>query len=308
MSRTSNLFVLIAAAMPLALTACTSSDVIDDLAGEEGDGDAAGKADGGPDTFDYYTIRRDMRRCVAPACGGYWVAKVNKEDTKCAVGGKAAECYVAELDLAALGGNVEGTLAQAEAGTALLRGSLVKKTYPLGTFGNFVLEEAWVAGTANGNTDGIFVKVEQTGVRCIAAPCEDKAEYKLNSVRDAMIADLDFEPSGANEDEISKAFESMLGTGLIVVGDRYYTRIDGRSGKSRTVNQFYTRVPSGAVEAECHPTGCSGQICSDQDVITTCEYRDEYACYETATCERQPEGNCGWTPTEELEQCLASGN
>lgn len=54
----------------------------------------------------------------------------------------------------------------------------------------------------------------------------------------------------------------------------------------------------------CHPSGCSGQICSDQDVITDCMYRPEYACYKSATCERQADGKCGWTMTVELRACL----
>lgn len=56
----------------------------------------------------------------------------------------------------------------------------------------------------------------------------------------------------------------------------------------------------------CVRTGCSGQICADSDVITTCEYRPEYACYESATCERQADGRCGWTETPELAACLDS--
>lgn len=38
--------------------------------------------------------------------------------------------------------------------------------------------------------------------------------------------------------------------------------------------------------------------------ISTCEWREEYACYRTAICERQVGGNCGWTSTPELTQCL----
>lgn len=58
--------------------------------------------------------------------------------------------------------------------------------------------------------------------------------------------------------------------------------------------------------AECFVGGCSGQICSDNpDVVTTCEWREEYGCYKNATCERQANGECGWTETEELSQCLA---
>ncbi|PJE50490.1 MAG: hypothetical protein COV29_03725 [Candidatus Yanofskybacteria bacterium CG10_big_fil_rev_8_21_14_0_10_36_16] len=54
----------------------------------------------------------------------------------------------------------------------------------------------------------------------------------------------------------------------------------------------------------CIVTGCSGQVCADEEMITTCEYLPEYACYKTATCERQSNGECEWTMTEELTECL----
>ena len=56
----------------------------------------------------------------------------------------------------------------------------------------------------------------------------------------------------------------------------------------------------------CVVSGCSRQVCSEQQMMTTCEWRDEYACYRTARCERQADGKCGWTPTDELKRCLAS--
>lgn len=56
----------------------------------------------------------------------------------------------------------------------------------------------------------------------------------------------------------------------------------------------------------CKVAGCSGQLCVEQedDGISTCEYREEYACYKTATCERQTNGQCGWTQTAALRRCL----
>ena len=58
----------------------------------------------------------------------------------------------------------------------------------------------------------------------------------------------------------------------------------------------------------CVRAGCSQQLCVDageaSDIVTTCEYRAEYACYEAARCERQASGECGWTETTELRQCL----
>lgn len=58
---------------------------------------------------------------------------------------------------------------------------------------------------------------------------------------------------------------------------------------------------------ECKIAGCSGQLCvgtDSPDIITTCEYRPEYACYKTARCEKQPTGQCSWTQTSELVKCI----
>jgi len=65
--------------------------------------------------------------------------------------------------------------------------------------------------------------------------------------------------------------------------------------------------PEAPAPKACVVTGCSGQICADSDRITTCEYRAEYACYKSATCERGVDGACGWRQTTELKTCLAGG-
>jgi eight-cysteine-cluster-containing protein len=60
-------------------------------------------------------------------------------------------------------------------------------------------------------------------------------------------------------------------------------------------------------EEPCFKTGCSGQICADEHIATTCEWREEYACYQNAICERQADGKCGFRPTKELTSCLSGG-
>ena len=65
----------------------------------------------------------------------------------------------------------------------------------------------------------------------------------------------------------------------------------------------------GSTSRECVIAGCSGQLCieagSDSPAMSTCEWREEYACYQQyGTCERQKFGECGWTMTPELSQCL----
>ncbi len=59
-------------------------------------------------------------------------------------------------------------------------------------------------------------------------------------------------------------------------------------------------------QAACRKTGCSGHVCADSDMITTCEFRPEYACYRSATCERGADGQCGFRKTPALTSCLAS--
>lgn len=58
----------------------------------------------------------------------------------------------------------------------------------------------------------------------------------------------------------------------------------------------------------CAVGGCSGQLCydaSEGEMMSTCEWREAYACYhEFGVCERQGGGKCGWTQTEGLTQCL----
>jgi eight-cysteine-cluster-containing protein len=59
-------------------------------------------------------------------------------------------------------------------------------------------------------------------------------------------------------------------------------------------------------DADCGRTGCSGQICAAQSVITTCEFREEFACFQdpaVTTCGCSA-GRCGFTPTPELDACL----
>lgn len=79
-----------------------------------------------------------------------------------------------------------------------------------------------------------------------------------------------------------------------------------RGDDARLTFEVKKRVtPPNVDMGRCYIGGCSSQICSDNpDVISTCEFRAEYACYAGARCERQKSGECGWTETAELKACL----
>lgn len=79
-------------------------------------------------------------------------------------------------------------------------------------------------------------------------------------------------------------------------------------GQGIAVGESNPSMPTPIVTGGCMVGGCSSQLCvdiKDEDgAVTTCEYREEYACYQTASCERQTSGQCGWTESKELNSCL----
>jgi hypothetical protein len=314
---------LLKAAMPLIsmslLAACATTEV-DELAGETPEDEALdGKADtGAPEgVYTYFSIKSDVRRCAFPYCGGYHLSRVNRSTTVCHDRTKAESCYTPELDWSESGLSPETqyklttAAAQGSLGstvTALVRGRFAPTgTDKLGAeLGRFIVTEAWL-NLSGAETDGVFVKLHDNGLRCIAAPCPSTGEKGLNTSRGANIADVDFSPSGLADEQIGEVTHEMFEpSGLIIAGNRFNYEIGGRSGKGRTATAVFTRLED-APAGECVVGGCSGQICSDQEgVISTCEWRPEYACYQQATCERQPTGECGWTPTPELQACLGN--
>ena len=154
----------------------------------------------------------------------------------------------------------------------------------------------------------MFVRVKDAGVRCISSPCESLLEKGLNTSRSAGIAGLDYAQAGLSEDQLSAVDGAMFDpSGVIVAGSRYTIRENGRTARGRTATVVYRRLADAAPAADCFVGGCSGQLCSeDEGAISTCEWREEYACYQSATCERQANGSCGWTATAELNACLGN--
>jgi hypothetical protein len=303
--------ILMGISISLMAGACATEPTIEDeLAGEsEADGAGDGKADV-VNTYGYLHIRPDYRKCAAPMCGGYFVSRVNRSSTQCADGSYADACYVADADFDGLGLNnqqLDRLLTAVGANAALVRGFLDEAVFPGGgdrTFGTLSVTEAWVAGTTN-DAEGPYLHAEFTPLACITFPCPSIRERKLNSDLSAMIADLDFTQMGATDAEMTAASQALHSDeGVIVTG--YRTEVTGPAGaaKAREATQFFTRLV-GEPEATCFVGGCSGQICSDREgVVSTCEWKPSYACFDTAACERQLDGECGWTPTPELDACL----
>ena len=245
-------------------------------------------------TSSFYSFRRDLRRCASPRCGGYFVKLVNQTRTRCADNRYQSECYVAGIDWR---GQTEP-----DSDRGLLRGTIRRK----GQFGELRVSEVWNAASAN-QPGRMFYRVRDRGLRCIAAPCATHHEATLNSTASRNIAGVDLSGAGAPENLLGEATTAMTSSdGILVSGD--HSVVTGPAGRMQSLKaaQFYLRAGGGGGVSQkpCMKTGCSRQICSDEEVITTCEFKTEYECYKRAACERQKNGECGFTQTPELTACL----
>ncbi len=60
-----------------------------------------------------------------------------------------------------------------------------------------------------------------------------------------------------------------------------------------------------AIYSVCMATGCSGQVCASEPLVTTCEWRPEYACLSLSECgPHGPLWSCAWKQTPEYLACV----
>jgi len=262
----------------------------------------------GSDDSNFYSVRPDYRRCLSPLCGGYFVRRVNQARTSCANGRSMTECYVAEIDW-----NGQPKI---EPRFAMVRGAIVARRYPrFDNLGALRVEEFWQAASDR-QPAGDFYRVRDRGVRCITTPCPTHQETRLNAGRMRNIAGVNLSGAAASNEKLSEALAAMTRPeGVIVAGT--HAPVTGSGGRSLELRatQFYLRgeaqagiqppVTNPSETKKCFKTGCSSQVCADHNVVTTCEFRPEYACYQRAACERQSDGNCGFTRSAELDRCLS---
>ncbi|MBI4509487.1 MAG: hypothetical protein HY698_07605 [Deltaproteobacteria bacterium] len=216
-----------------------------------------GKDDSLSSTSTYYTVRPDLRRCISPVCGGYWVKRVNLSSTRCADGRYAAECYVAEMDFSALGAGAEELQGNI---TAAFRGTIGVKTFDIyGKLGIFKATEAWLAGNPEVAPKGTFYRAKDNGMRCFKAPCFNIHEAKLNSTWHTNVSGVNLEKVGATPEQVEKALNALYTDSILVAGTNQKNYSIG--GVDLVATQFYTKWQPKA--DDCRASGCpTGEYCT----------------------------------------------
>ena len=179
----------------------------------------------------FYTIRRDLRRCASPMCGGYFIKLVNQARTRCANGRSMTECYVASIEW--------NGLSEPDKDGAIVRGTVSTRGDRRGVYGVLRAREVWLPAGAN-QPSGTFFRVRDRGLRCIAAPCETHRETKLNTSVSRNVAGVDLSGAAPSDDAVNEALTTMTSPdGVLVSGT--HEPVTGPAGRSLTLKatQFY---------------------------------------------------------------------
>jgi hypothetical protein len=187
----------------------------------------------------YYALRPDLRRCGPSHCGGFFVKRVNGLTTACADGNRTPECYVADLDLSALGlGAPQASTITNDPESFLLAGDIVPAS---GNAGRLQVTEAWEEHTVTDGR-GAYLRVKSSDVVCSTSPCPSLAAELLNSGRRAVsLGDVSLPRLAVTSDALEQLNTSE---GLLVAASpSIVTGPDGRA-LGLDASKYYVPVPS----------------------------------------------------------------
>ena len=229
--------------------------------------DSASEGDG----ESYLRLERDVRRCAAPLCGGFFVQRVNRLTTRCADGSRAESCYVAELDFAALELSAEQIASvEGEPASVIVRGDLTAFETDVGELGRLNVSEVW-QGHAGVEPRGAFVRAENAGIVCITSPCLSFSAELLNS-RLPAVAVAEVDVSGVTGDPSDALQQLNASDGLLVAASPVL--VSGPAGRALGLetSEYYL------------PVTAEAQVCGTRGVGP---------CLDGSFCDFPAGANCG---------------
>ena len=272
----------------------TSSDASSPNGATEEVAESEDALTGAPSNFGYFVVtRHDMRKCISPICGGFFVKRLNQATTTCADGTKQAECYVSGITLSGVGlsAREESELRGAvETGKALIKARMYRSKFNGLTLGTIMASEGWLGATGSA-PDGTFYRVADNGIRCITAPCPSTTAYGLNGADDHNLIKVNLASTAtpADQDALDRA-AAALGTkeGIMIAGGIALPKClpTAKCGPFAMASEFYLRV------THSEGNGCGGRggascgagqfcmwipanICGAFDAGGTCAYKPE---------------------------------
>ncbi|MEJ2682061.1 MAG: hypothetical protein P8144_11475 [Gammaproteobacteria bacterium] len=125
----------------------------------------------------YFTAYRDLRECIYPLCGGYFVKAVNSRTTLCPDGTRQNECYVSDIRFPK---PILDTPSRTTNTSLFLVGQFGQKEHnTYGEIGVFNAKEVQYSATEK-PAIGRFFGVKNLGIFCITTPCFGMEQSLLN--------------------------------------------------------------------------------------------------------------------------------
>jgi hypothetical protein len=247
----------------------------------------------------FIVTRPDVRRCAYPLCGGYFVKRVNHEQTRCADGVRRAECHVVDFDFSATGLSPEEAShfenAVLGTGHGLVRGSLEQRDVGAGfPADTLVVTEAW-AGQAESMPVGSFFRLTSTGIVCITFPCPSYLGERLNTARTRSFNAVDLTAAGAPTEAVDLGYAALAEEGVLAAGRAVRVRGPAGVGHDFVASEFYLRL---SPKAGCAPMDATGVGPCDQFFGYAW---DGAACVGISGCSCEG-GDCG-ALADSLEAC-----
>lgn len=248
----------------------------------------------------YRYSRADMRKCLSPVCGGFYVKAINQSKTQCADGKFRAECYVSELYDQALVWDPDtqtsvSSLFQQE--HAIVSGQLLNTPFREMAVPKLAVSQVWQSASDKRNPRSpmqAYYWLKDNGIRCITTPCFNLDVRVLNSQKLATrIASFDLSATGVSQKVQNAALEKLGSDGLIIAGRVKTIKQSAKvkqSSKQIVADAFYvatTAQTPPVTTLECG--GIQGKTCA-QDQF--CNITTPNACKGadlSGTCAVAPE-------------------
>ncbi len=239
----------------------------------------------------YVTLTRDMRRCLSPVCGGYFVTDVNRVSP--------APRYVSGLTFAGSGLDEEtiNKALEAVGGELVLRGKLGAEEKMFHTR-PFLVSGAWrgLPGMKVAAGDA-FDSVEPLDVQCFAAPCPTGRATRLNAGGTTTFHEIDLDSAALVR--VDRAWLlSRINLHDAIVAAHFVTRPGGPGGVARvlTASQVFVKLPEapGPCPLVKMPPCAAGTVRSFNRNVDRCELPS--ACVIPGVCAQyQPNCEAGYT-------------
>lgn len=246
-----------------------------------------------PASSDYYFISRDMRKCMYPMCGGYFLSAVNRTTMRCVNGKMDKRCYMADADFSGLkisDSDLNGLFARSDNKLVVFHGKVEKNVIgSSGTYGRLVVDKAFSAVTEAlpGVWDRLYVAYDN-GIRCVKAPCPNLDDIRLNYDSSKLsITGVNYKNVvNATEKQLEAASQALFNGGVVIAG--YHDIVVNYLPKRRyelVATQIYLPVEPSHDEQEVQYCGSRGlEPCPDglfckggdtaRDVPGTCRPQD----------------------------------